>query len=334
MSKVKEQITALLEREQYKEQFYHRKQKYHSINEYLPVCYENIVNENHPWFCHCLAFRIATYPTSAERLFERLNSLLEMVGNVEGWINESKNIGDLWSKNYDSFFHTLWMFQCIEYFKDRGNDVIFPSKKGKKSPDLKIITNNNDEFYVECYVYSKRWFVETFINDIINLLDPNLYLERVYNINLGIDKSGFNEILEDICNITNKSEIDKAKKLASENSPHIMYCNKGIKLLMEGEIGNKPNPNNAHGDPSFSANIYLNEIIKHKENKNDLSEHHPNCLMVNGLGVDFQNLFTSNRIKKLSYKSNNIDKLKIYACGIDKKLSECSYGINVTRIEH
>jgi len=331
MSEVKEKITALLEREQYKEQFYHRKQKYHLIDKYLPVNYEQIVNENHPWFCHALAFRIATYPTSSERLFERLNSLLESVRNVEGWINESKNIGDAWSKNYDGFFHTLWMLQCFEYFKDRGNNVIFPSKKGKKSPDLKVMTSNNEKFYVECYVYSKWWFIETFINDIINLLDPNLYLERIYNTNLGIDSSGFNGILKDICNITNKSEIDKAKKLASENSPHIMYCNKGIKLLMEGEIENKPNSKNSHGDPNFSANTYLNEIIKHKEHKNDLSVHHPNCLMVNGLGVDFQRLFNSNRVKELSYRSNNIDELKIHACGIDEKLIECSSALSITR---
>jgi len=329
MTNVKEHITSLLESEQYKDQFNNRKQKYSSIAKYVPAFYEQIVRENHPWFCHGLALRMATYPPTREPIFQRLNYLLKMAENLEGWSNESENIGMIWAEDYGQFFHNLWMLQCVEYFIDRGDRVVFPGRQGKKSPDLKIITTNQDELYIECYVFSKWWFVEVFIEDIIGLIDPNLSLERTYNIKLDGARECLHVILEEIWEITEKSEIEKAKRIAYKKSPYIMYNNKGIKVLMEGEGEYQPDPQNAHGDPSNSAGIYLDEIIRNKENKNDLSTHHPNCLMVNGLGVDFQRIFFSDRVGYLSFESNNIDALKIHACGIDKKLEECSYALSV-----
>lgn len=93
---------------------------------------------------------------------------------------------------------------------------------------------------------------------------------------------------------------------------------------MEGEGEYQANPNNAHGDPGLSANVYIKEIIRHKKKENDLPSHHPNCLMVNGLGVDFQNIFFSSRVKKLYYEDEVIDSLILNACGMDEKLLDCS----------
>jgi hypothetical protein len=92
---------------------------------------------------------------------------------------------------------------------------------------------------------------------------------------------------------------------------------------MEGKGEYQPNLNNAHGNPDFSADVYIKEIIDNKKDKNDLKNHRPNCLMVNGLGVDFQNLFISNRVKNLNYEDEVIDSLILNACGIDEKLVDC-----------
>ncbi len=206
-------------------------------------------------------------------------------------------------------------------------------KTGKKSPDLKISFKNHKELYVECYVYSKWWFVEAFVQDIIKLIDKNLSLERIYNIKHDAKQTpprdALVSILEKLGEVTSDSELVNARKKAAKKSPYIMYNKDGLKLLMEGEGEYQPNLNNAHGNPDFSADVYIKEIINNKKDKNDLKNHRPNCLMVNGLGDDFQNLFVSNRVKNLNYEDEVIDSLILNACGIDEKLVDCPRGLYI-----
>lgn len=331
MGKIKGNIISILDNKKYETRFIERKQKYTLIANYVPDSYEKIICDNDPWFCHGLAFRMATFSDEYEQVFLRLNSLLKLSENLEGWKNESKNTGITWAVNYDEFFQHVWMLQCVEYFFEKGNKVKFPGRQGKKSPDLKITTDNCDEFFVECYVYSKWWFIELFLEHVIQLIDPNLSLERTYNIKLDGAKDNFHQILEKIGEATEPSSLEEARKIASKESPHIIYNEKGLKLLIYGNGEYQPDLDNAHGDPSLSANVYLNEIIGNKENNNDLAVHRPNRLMVNGLGYDFQRIFFSNRVKDLSFKSNNIDKLIINACGIDEQLTDCSRSLTINK---
>ena len=90
MTNVKEHIISLLESEQYKYLFNNRRQKYSSIAKYVPPCYEKIVGENYPWFCHGLAFRMATYSPSSEPIFQRLNILLEMAEILRGGVTNPR----------------------------------------------------------------------------------------------------------------------------------------------------------------------------------------------------------------------------------------------------
>lgn len=324
MSKIKKTIISILKNKTYEVRFIKRKQEYRFISNYVPSDYNKIVLcDNPPWFCHGLAFRMATYSDDNESLFQRLNGLLELAENIEGWRNESENTGKTWSKNYDEFFHFMWMLQCVEYFKDQGAKVEFPATPGKKSPDLKISFENDKELYVECYVYSKWWFVEAFVQDIIKLIDKNLSLERIYNIKQTTSREALESILEKLGEVTSESELDNARMEAAKKSPYIIYNKDGLKLLMEGEGEYQPNLNNAHGDPAFSAGVYIKEIIDHKNSENDLKNYRPNCLMVNSLGDDFQNLFFSNRVKNLNYEEEVIDSLILNACGIDEKLVDC-----------
>ena len=136
-------------------------------------------------------------------------------------------------------------------------------------------------------------------------------------------REALESILEKLGEVTSESELDNARMEAAKKSPYIMYNKDGLKLLMEGEGEYQPNLNNAHGNPDFSADVYIKEIIDNKKDKNDLKNHRPNCLMVNGLGVDFQNLFISNRVKNLNYEDEVIDSLILNACGIDEKLVDC-----------
>ncbi len=182
MENLKGTIKAILDNRNYENQFYERKCKYDLISNYVPHTFEEIISDSEPWFCHGLAFRMSTFSSESEEFFQRLNSLLVIAESLDGWKNESENTGRTWANNYDEFFQHLWMLQCVEYFIDNGNEVCFPGRQGRSSPDLKVTSKNHDHFYVECYVYSKWWFIELFIEEVISLIDSNLCLKRTYNL--------------------------------------------------------------------------------------------------------------------------------------------------------
>jgi hypothetical protein len=331
MKTTRERFASLLNDEKYRYQYKKRVQMYSEVAKYVPTNYEEIASDRTPWFCHGLAFRMATYTESGEVIFQRLNYLLLMAKELDGWNNESKNIAN-WSENYDGFFHILWMLQCVEYFIDRGDEVQFSGKKGRASPDLKIIAKSGDELYVECYVYSKWWFFEELITYLLEMSDPNLCLERIHNIKVNNLNKSFEYLLVEVWGIIEEEKLEKAREEASKKSPYVMFRKNGIQIIMEGEGEMEANPNNAQGDPGYSADLYIDEIVRHKEHANALYEKQNNCLMVNGLGIDYQHIFFSKRVEKLTFTSSKINTLKIYACGIDEKLEGCQYQLNVHQI--
>jgi hypothetical protein len=323
MPSLRKTIQNVLKNPIYEQTYNERVSRYGNLSEFVPVEYSVITNGNKPWFVHGLAFRMATYSLENDIIFQRLNNLIEIAKRLDGWENELKNTGLSWSYNYDEFFHFLWMLQCMEYFLDKDFAVRFSGTTKRKHPDLTVEPRNKGAFFAECYVYSKWWFKEAFLEDIVRLLHPNLRIERIYNLKSKNKGNTINELLDDIGNVIAQDKLEAAEKEAAVRSPYLLKESGGIRLVLEG-AGEYQASTNAHGDPVESANAYLNEIVKYKEKKNDLKSHRPNVLRVNGLGVDFQNIFTEGT-ENLSFESFSIDKVVLFACGIDAKISECHH---------
>jgi hypothetical protein len=72
--------------------------RYRNLSRFVPDNFSDIIEDNGPWFVHGLAFRIATFPLASENVFQRLNDLIEIAEQLDGWENESKNTGLSWSK--------------------------------------------------------------------------------------------------------------------------------------------------------------------------------------------------------------------------------------------
>jgi hypothetical protein len=295
---------------------------YGNLPYFLPDSFEDIILDNSPWFVHGLAFRMATFPIAEEKIFQRLNVLIGMAKQLDGWENESKNTAKSWSKNYDEFFHFLWMLQCMEYFLEHDYEVRFTDTTNAK-PDLILKPVNANQFFAECYAYSKWWFKESFFEEIIHLIHPNLRIERKYNLKTESQGNVFNDLLTCIGNILTPEKLDTAEKEASIKSPYLIHEIGNIRILLYGDGEYKASVN-AHGDPLESINVYLNEIVKSKEKQNALTSCRPNILMVNGLGVDYQNVFFRSAPKGPFLNSDSIDEVVLFACGIDEKISECA----------
>jgi hypothetical protein len=209
------------------------------------------------------------------------------------------------------------MLQCFQYFKQAGAQIEFLAKRGEAAPDLKVTPRHrpNDAFYVECYVYSKWWFVEVFLEELITVVGSDLRLRRTFNLPGSTlstleKKSAF---LHAFAAVLTANALARAR---SDGYPTILHEENDWQLV----LGHFPR-NNPQGAAAKSVPTFLKEIVGAKEGRNGLAVHHPNLLMANGLGPDFQLGF--DHIDRASFVALNlvsIDAILAAACGIGSPL--------------
>ncbi len=307
MATLREEILKILSVPDRELTYNRRLARYSNLSPFTPDNFTDIIEDNGPWFVHGLAFRMATFSLANENIFQRLNDLIEIAKQLDGWKNESKNTGLSWSNNYDKFFHFMWMLQCMEYFREKDCEVRFADTTNTKQPDLIIKPVS------------------------LNLIHPDLRIERTYNIKTKDQGIVFDGLLTGIGNILTPEKLGAAEKEASIKSPYLINESGNIRILLDGD-GEYQASVNSHGDPTKSVRVYLNEIVKSKEKQNNLASYRPNILIVNGLGIDYQNVFFSNSAEELYLNSANIDRVELFACGIDARISECTRRLTVDRL--
>lgn len=299
--------------------------------------FEEILNDQAPWYCHSLAFRIATYSKDSEKLFRRLNYLLGLPKDVLGWAkerNQWSNQSDHWAAKWDKFYQFLWLLQCFEYFIEFDLDISFPSER--PAPDLRIKTVSNTIF-AECTFYSKWWCNEIFLTDLLELIDINISVRRPHNLPLDEENNPFSErnFLENLRNISRQLTpefIEDARQKATISSPLVLFEfeNPNFQIILNGSGRYTANPNNAHGRPQNSLPTFLKEIIDSKKEENNLRNSRPNILMVNALGIDFQTILFRDAIRN-SFQDEEIDEVWLAACGIDERLENSGKFQKITR---
>ena len=299
----------------------------------LPDEIDEIICDQKPNFCHSLALRMATYSDNSDNLFKRWNTLLENAKKADGWENEYENWSNEnnhWAIEWDRFNQFLWFLQCFEYFSENSQSVSFPTSK-EKAPDLCVQKANGKKVFVECYYYTKWWGREHFLEDLLNAIDTKLKIKRKYNFsykesgNPMADKN-FVETLAILKDNFTEAKLLEHRTNAGIVSPQLVCDIGDFSILLEGNGEYQPDDNNAQGDPSNSRDVFLQEIINHKKDKNDLGCHHPNLLMVNSLGLDFQLIFDE-KIQNVDFSKvdwpESLDKVRIYKCGINDRVSNC-----------
>lgn len=312
-------LQSIIKKRDFQKRYENRRKHYRNLAENTPCKYEDILCTDNKWCCHGLAFRMATYPS--EIVFERLDSLIQKASRVKGWENESRK-GTEWSKDYAVFFHRLWMLQCVEYYIDQRFSIAFPVNNNSPEPGLVVTCREHGELYVECYFKTKWWPTETFLEDILGLTHPNLQLERGYNLKTDNYGSNLDKALDRICEILLSDKLRKAEQDARIRSPIILFEETEMRVSLRGQGEHQPGLGYPSGRSERSARVYLEEIVRGKEGKNNLPNRHPNCLMVNALGIDFQRLFFRSSKAVFYPKSASIDTLMLCRCGIDQQLSD------------
>lgn len=183
--------------------------------------------------------------------------------------------------------------------------------------------------FVECYFYTKWWAHEHFIEDLLRAIDLNLIVKRTHNIGFtprdnpmsGNSCDPFVKMLAELEESLTQENLDALRAAAGDTSPQLVRKIGAFSVWIEG-CGEYQPSHNAHGDRSDSWPIFYKEIINAKSNSNGLSVHHPNLVMVNGLGLDFQHSFNDQNQDPVLPAS--LDKIWIFNCGIDDKIETCN----------
>jgi hypothetical protein len=298
----------------------------------LPQNMTEISNLEPRWLCHGLAFRMATYSDDSDDLFDRWETLLKLAQQAEGWSDEYahwNNVNDHWAKKWDKFHHFLWLLQCYEYFLQRGLNVSFPASNNEAKPDLLIRRLGQEVLYAECYFYSKWWHQEHFLEDLLGFVNPNLRIERKYNLSSNAStnllaaesEDQFIALLGHLATALQPDELAKLKSAAKKAWPRTVYETDAFNIILKGSGEYRSDANNAHGNPADSWPVFMKEVIEAKKQSNNLNGSHPNIVMVNGLGVDFQ--LSHGHAASTAELPSSIDEIWIAKCGIDESLENC-----------
>jgi hypothetical protein len=230
------------------------------------------------------------------------------------------------------------MLQCAEDFVDKGLTVSFAAGN-RSGPDLIVNSPNNISFYVESCVYSKWWFLENFLKEIIAPFGEDLRIERRLNVPF----PGFASIQEKVefidgfIRVVNDStRLSDGRHAARISWPIELHRDRGMRLVIESDNIKTHVPySNPHGDPSCSLKIFISEIIRAKVKSNNLLNCRPNVLMVNCLGVDIQMGYdypVKPDLSELDF--GPIDALLVCSCGIDSAPSKQPWLLYTTTQDH
>ncbi len=327
-----------------KDRYCRRKALYPNVvkHAFLPPDVSCIATNDKSWHCHGLAFRMATYPDASECIFSRLNKLLSLPEELEGWSEELKKWnqqGNHWATKWNKFFEFLWLLQCIEYFANAGHKLAFPVNGQAAAPDIRITTKEGKVVYAECTVFSKWWVNEMFLEDILQSIDHQLSVRRAHNIAYcenqnPFSSKNFSKTLKRVAAHLTPCCLDIVKEKAKEKSPQILLNLNDFQILLEGDGDYQANPDNAHGIPACSRRTFLCEIIKAKEESNNLARSRPNIVLANSLSIDFEKTLFDEQPDCDGFKSCAIDEIWLAACGIDERLQATNRIQKIVRRGH
>jgi hypothetical protein len=306
----------------------------------LPRELTDISNHECPWYCHGLAFRMATYSDDKDYFFDRWETLLKLAQKAKGWDGEYarwSNSADHWAKKWDKFEQFIWMLQCYEYFSERGHKVSFPVSNGA-SPDLLVERQGLGKIYAECYFYSKWWMQKGYLWELLRKIDENLSIKHTHNVKIDPSKNPFLEGKQFVTAFGQLAEaltpvrLAELRVAAKEITPQTVCEFGDNKFLLDGE-GYYGGSLNAQGDEAVSLPIYLNEIIMAKKDKNNLNGSRPNIVMANTIIEDFQLGFPKSQdlVPANLVLPVDIDEVRISICGFAGKLEACQQVLKIWR---
>ncbi len=271
-----------------------RLRNYPAIKEFLDHEQLDKYSASGPFYCHWLIWRLGTWEN--EKLFSFFDNLLCFGKNLGGW-NKTKSREVTNDPSWNRFWSFLWELQMAKALDELPN-VQKIEWLASSGPDLKVITDSGC-FYVECHVYNKSFYLEEFVREILNKINPRLRISHAMWTNHQLLKNNNIEYFLDeiFSHFLNERELNKYLTQADSKHPVIIQecLERNFQVWMDGDESNgEYHPDiirEVGGDPESYLQHALRESIP-CEKKDQLESYHPNFLAINHLlNEDFQSAF-------------------------------------------
>ena len=272
--------------------------------------------DDKPPFCaHYMAWRLGTWKGKAH--FERLNALLEHAANLPGWSSERSLLR---SAEYGDYWSLVWQLQVAEYLSSVGSDVLWLGA----GPDLQVNVQDSRVF-VECLCYRKYYALELFLEDVTQVLGPDIRTERPSFLPLVLNDGKAREplISRALEPFLDTSLMAAKREEARLHWPVEVSSAGPISFYLEGPSDSEyvPSLANAHGDVVRFMTEVLADAVKKKGSANDLQSHRPNLLAINLLLANETSIVDPANVPLTDPLPNSLDGVAVVTLGIDAALS-------------
>ena len=296
-----------------------RHERYPAISQTFPLKTLKMGCEKPPYYCHYMAWRLGTW--TDESPFQRLEELLGCAEALANWEHERSLISD---PDFSTFWSLVWQLQVAEYLCKIGKDVCW----AKSGPDLSALVSD-ERWYVECYTYQKSFALLSFLEELLERIDPAIRIEynRCLPFSLPSGKARERFLHKVLAPLLDPAYLAKHKNDAELGYPVILYRDpdSSLYVYVEGSDVDAYIPGripNVVGDPRSYRGTALREAVRAKRKSNDLARHRPNLVAVNYLlSTDFQLAEGSSTTSSLPEPDSNIDVATASAVGIDERLT-------------
>lgn len=141
-----------------------RCQRFPAIGRAFPVHYLRSCEENPPYYCHYMAWRLGTWRN--ESLFVHFDKLFHKAEQFPDWAAEASLLK---SKDFSDFWSLVWQLQMAEYLCRIGSDV----RWAKSGPDLSVQLES-EKWFIECYTCRKSFGLMSFLEEVLQRVDSSI----------------------------------------------------------------------------------------------------------------------------------------------------------------
>ena len=301
-----------------------RLERYPGVNSCFPVEFLHRFDHDPPYYCHFMAWRLGVW--DSEQAFQMLEQLLQGSASLIGWTAEKCRNN---SPEYDQFFSLIWELQVANALALQSNSQVQWLPKG---PDL-LVEYGSEKLYVECYSYRKSFGIEAFLEDILVRVHERIKVQHgpamVFSLpHNKLELAGFFEELFEP--FLDSKSVDPYLEESLHHYPVLLPIPStatNLCIYVDGTDRSYYDPlvpiPRGVGDTDKYLETAIDEIIRNKQDSNNLKSHHPNLLAASVLlGRDFQMVVsssqTSNTPLPIPNLSGAIDGLWLNSVSIDE----------------
>ena len=280
--------------------------------------------ENPPYYCHYMAWRLGTWSEESEGCLANLDKLLASAAELPNWENEESVLNN---GEYATYWSLLWQLQVAAKLQAVGRNVTWGGPDG--GPGLSVEVDGR-RWYVECYVMRKSYYLLQFLQQCLSKI-LRLSVQGDYplfsRMSLPEPDQFLDDKLEPYCDASRREKARaKCVTIVYGDQRSVEVAEEERKMNEWDDTVERRRRSRGWGSPEQHVTTMLKEAVSNKQDSNSLCDRHPNVLAVNLLLTNAEAAEYHDRDGKMiagcaPELPDALDVLAVANCGIDASVA-------------